>query len=775
MKKINQKFSFCILKTFTEKILVTFLLFSSPQLMLAQVSENFSDGDFIANPTWIGNDSAFSVTEGTLQLKAPPLTGTKYLATASPAINQAQWAYEVHMAFNPSSSNFARIYLTADQADLSQPLNGYFVMIGGTSDEVCLFKQTGNITTKIVDGADGVLNTSTVNITIKVTRDENGNWALFYDLNMTGNFTEVGRILDSDHVSSSFTGVYCRYTATRSEGFFFDNIQITGDPYIPPPSIAYKDLIITEILADPSPANDLPEIEFIEIYNRSTKALQLVDVVLTDGTTSAPLPAEKINPEEYVILCPLSHGEYFTRFGRTLGLSNFPSINNTGETLSLLTKGKLIDRVAFSSDSYHERQKAEGGWTLELIDIKNTCGEEGNWSAAETPAGGTPGALNSIAADKPDVTPPFLMACIPNDTALVLSFNERLDTLLPPLSSFTIDNGVLISGVNFQNDRQRAVVLDLSIELLPHVTYNLTMAGIRDCNNNTIDNVVIAFALPEKPDSMDVVINEVLFNPRPTGVDFVELRNTSDKFINLRDWSLARNEDDQLVKYTIVNEDYLLRPNAHLLLTTDANIVRSEYLNAVKDNFLDMTNIPQMNDDEGNIAIIDNYGKLIDEFTYTADMHTPFVKDKEGVSLERIVAKSPTQNPENWKSASETVGFATPGYQNSMAVPGEGNDLTIKVEPEIFKPVNGTPDFTQIYYNFNQGGLIGNVKIFDSYGRTVRAVANNALLGTSGFFRWDGDRDDGSKARVGNYMIWFEVFNSTGDVTTYRKRVAIAF
>ena len=70
MKKINQKFSFCILKPFTEKILVTFFLVSCSQQMFAQVSENFADGNFTADPTWSGNDSSFTAAEGTLQLVA---------------------------------------------------------------------------------------------------------------------------------------------------------------------------------------------------------------------------------------------------------------------------------------------------------------------------------------------------------------------------------------------------------------------------------------------------------------------------------------------------------------------------------------------------------------------------------------------------------------------------------------------------------------------------------------------------------------------------------
>jgi hypothetical protein len=41
-------------------------------------------------------------------------------------------------------------------------------------------------------------------------------------------------------------------------------------------------------------------------------------------------------------------------------------------------------------------------------------------------------------------------------------------------------------------------------------------------------------------------------------------------------------------------------------------------------------------------------------------------------------------------------------------------------------------------------------------------------------YRWDGDRDDGTKARVGYYVVCFEVFDDTGEVRTFFNRVVVA-
>ena len=69
--------------------------------------------------------------------------------------------------------------------DLSGPLNGYFVMVGDNNDEVSLYKQTGTTYSKLIDGRDGVLNTSSVTIKIKVTQNK-GVWQLFSDAGATG-------------------------------------------------------------------------------------------------------------------------------------------------------------------------------------------------------------------------------------------------------------------------------------------------------------------------------------------------------------------------------------------------------------------------------------------------------------------------------------------------------------------------------------------------------------------------------------------------------------
>jgi hypothetical protein len=337
---------------------------------------------------------------------------------------------------------------------------------------------------------------------------------------------------------------------------------------------------------------------------------------------------------------------------------------------------------------------------------------------------------------------------------------------------------VNIASITFADESLRSITVSLNNPLFINTLYTITGTGIYDCNGNVIQSNFSTneFALPEEADSLDVKINELLFNPRPTGTDFIEIVNTSEKFLNLKGWSFATFEKDSIGKlYPIADQDILLKPGAYLVLTENADILKGEYPQTRMENVLQVKDIQALSDDAGTVAVVTNLKQTIDHFSYSKNYHSVLIKDEEGVSLERISFTEPTNDRNNWKSASTSSGYATPGFLNSNSrVETMASSEEVVISPEIFIPDTGQPDFTEIQYKFNQGGYVANVKVFDASGRMIKELANNALLGTEGFIRWDGDREDGSKARIGYYMVWFEVFDTSGTVRTFRKRLAVA-
>ncbi|HEY9045987.1 MAG TPA: lamin tail domain-containing protein, partial [Ohtaekwangia sp.] len=537
---------------------------------------------------------------------------------------------------------------------------------------------------------------------------------------------------------------------------------------------------VTEIFADPSPRVELPEVEFIELLNRSNTTYNLSGWTLSDGSSTATFPSYNLEPGKYILLTGTSSTSSYSNLQNVLGLNSFPSWNNTGDNVLLKYRGGItIDSVQYTDSWYKNDDKKSGGWSLELIDPNNICGEENNWAASEDENGGTPGRQNSIYANKPDLTGPMLLGGTPlNDQQIILQFDEKLAKEIPTLTHLHIDPNIPVEKIEFTDQSLRAYRVSLSTPLQAKQLYTISLSDVYDCSGNDIQLKYnsVSLALPEQPDSLDVAINEILFNPKPTGEDFLEIVNTSDKYLNLKRWKVASLKDGVIDKsYTITETDFLLRPDAYLVLVKDLDILIGEYPQTKTENVLEVKALPSWSDDEGNVAILDDQGNTIDYFVYTKNMHSPFIKDDEGVSLERISFTEATNDINNWKSASTTSGYATPGFINSNAITSSiASAEEVIVSPEVFVPLNGNPDFTEIQYKFDQGGYIANVKVLDSNGQLIRQLANNQLLGSEGFLRWDGDRDDGSRARVGYYMVWFQVFNSSGAIKTYRKRLAVA-
>jgi hypothetical protein len=865
----SQKFCFCNKQSFTIRYFLTFCSLLIAQHVLAQVSESFSDGDFANAPAWSGNEASFIVENGELRLKAEPVSGNAFLSTPSNAIQNASWECVAKMAFNPSNTNRTQVYILSDSENLAGAVNGYFVMIGDTPDEISLYRQSGNTKTKIIDGVNARANLSAVNARIKVTRDVLGNWELFSDVGLTGTYVSEGIAFDDTFTHGSWFGVMCIYTATRSDDFYFDEIVVTSSAVtdIIPPQIEHlrvvssqsielafseplhqttaesvsnyvmspgsmspqqailsadqktvllsfndhftngkerqlsvssvedvsgnrmeavektftyfqsidatlKDIIITEVFADPEPSQGLPIAEFIEVFNRSENVFDLSGWTIGDESTAGVFSKMCLFPGEYLIVTSTSSVALFSNEYKIIGVPNFPSLNNSGDLLLLKDASRqLIDAVRYSELWYRDSDKQAGGWSLELIDPQNICAESENWTAADDERGGTPGKQNSVFANKPDLTAPTVLSVISrSETELVIGFNEKLEKTLPSLQQFLIEPSVEIFNVSFADSLFTSLVITLVKPLDLLATYSLSVERLYDCSGNLIQANKVEFGVPQTAVLNDILINEILFNPKPTGVDFVELCNVSKKFINLKHVELTNANNDAM---HLSNEDRLIAPGQYFVVTTDSDVIIGEYPSSSESNFIDAQDIPSMNDDDGVIKLR-FADTLIDSFSYSKSMHSPFIKDEEGVSLERISFSGRTQDVANWKSASSVSGFATPGFINSNSRPELLVKGEVNVEPEIFSPLEGQQDFVLIHYAFDSGGQIANIDILDAHGRSIFQVANNELLGTSGFFRWEGNCSDGNKARIGYYMVKFEVFDATGVVRVFKKRLAIA-
>lgn len=273
----------------------------------------------------------------------------------------------------------------------------------------------------------------------------------------------------------------------------------------------------------------------------------------------------------------------------------------------------------------------------------------------------------------------------------------------------------------------------------------------------------------------EILVNEILFNPREGGVDFLEIYNNSDKALNLKYLSVATIKKDTLSSIKVITKaDKAFLPNRYLALSTDPGIIKTEYPAGEAGAFLQVAALPAFNNDQGIVVLICD-SVVIDQLNYTESMHSPLLKNFEGVSLERRSFSKETNETGNFTSAAASEGFATPGYKNSMNTEETAPSDAVELESKSFSPdSDGFEDELIIRYSLKKPGAIANISAFSSAGVRVKQIARNLTLGSEGTISWDGLNDKGSLAPVGIYIIHFMLTDLDGRTRSFKKTCVLA-
>ncbi|WP_139925571.1 lamin tail domain-containing protein [Hymenobacter sp. DG01] len=865
------------------KLLLLLALCLGATTATAQLTDSFADGNFTQNPAWTGEVAAFQVNPAQqLQTNGPSVTGSEVqLVTPCAATTGTTWEFWANLKLATSGGNYADVWLMADAPDLKAAgTKGYFVRLGGTPDEVALFRKdaTGS-PVYVINGQDATLNSATNNLVrVRVTRSTSNVWTLERDLTGGTSYTPEGTATDATYQRSAYFGVYATYSSANNRGFYFDDFRVTdstaplllraaapgarqltltfneavaasqsagnyrlagsGGPAVTAalrdatdPTLvhltlaadlslgsvtvearnvadvfgsvaagpltatfqnngfavapALNQLLITEILADETPSVGLPASEFVEIHNPSaTAVLDLAGVrLLKQGSTGNPavFPAGAVLlPGEYAVVCGSTRTAQFAGYGKVFGLTNFPSLTNSGDQLVLRGKdGRTLFEVSYSDAWYRDARKKEGGWTLEIIDPANPCGGPENWQASQDASGGTPGRTNSVRATNPDRTAPTLLRTLAlTPTTVRLYFGEKLDSAAAAVPAlYTLTPATAITRVVPVGPNFRLVDLTLATPLTANQPVTVIVQRFLDCVGNASGPATSAtFALPASVAAGDVVINEILFNPRSGGVDFVEVLNRSGKYLDVQGWQVgSERAGGTLDAEPVSGSPVLLPPGGLLAFTTSLPVLQSQYPASINPaNVLQVPALPTLPDDAGVAVLLDAQARPLDRVAYSEKQHLKLLDDVNGVSLERIRATGPSEAG-NFHSAAGSAGYATPGRPNSQQQADPTGSDVLTLAPELFTPDDdGQQDFTTLSYQLDAPGYVGSVKIYDAQGRLARQLVRNETLNTKGFWQWDGLTDRGQKAAVGYYVLLIELFKpSGGQKQQYRKTVVV--
>ena len=380
---------------------------------------------------WEGETDKFTINakEGIHLNDLQEDAGTAYVTIPSTSVKNTRWEFGVHLTFNPSANNYARFYLTSSSNVLSDKLNGYYIQIGGSKDNIALYRQNEDGSKLLASGRELMKGNNSPKLFIKVECDNNGYWTFWTRLESENEYVKEKQVKDIDIPTSLCCGIYCIYTKSRCKGFIFHHIRLSNDvettttPDVTPeePGTDIPDnpdtpelpedvrgmLLFNEIMYD----NASDGAEYIEIYNPTETTISVTALYLykmyKDGTIYSTTTLQK---EETSISLDIPSKGYlcFTKYfnkvvqkhkvgGETLIIvPNFPALSNDGGYLALSSSketavGHTFDTCCFR-DEMHTSEKTTG------VSLEKKSPElpslNKNWHSSKHVTGGTPGIKN---------------------------------------------------------------------------------------------------------------------------------------------------------------------------------------------------------------------------------------------------------------------------------------------------------------------------------------------------------------------------------------------
>ena len=738
-----------------KKLIFPLFIIFLPVVILAQVFDNFEDGDFTNNPTWTGDQDRFQVNSNfQLQLNHEGETATTTLQTSNLLMDSTSWEFYIKLSFSPSANNNARVYLVSNQENLQGILNGYYLQFGesGSADAIELFKQEGDVITSICRGTEGAISSS-FTAKIKVVHKQNDLWLVYSDFNNTGTYVLECQGNDNSFISTQYFGFYCKYTSSNATKFYFDDIEIKylevdqqapkvsnfalignnkikvsfsevveeesaenqnhysvnndiGNPnsaileenqldvllefandFIEDESYQLTlssimdlsgnimadtiiqfsrtqlhefDVVFNEIMADPSPPVQLPNVEYLEIYNRSENSIDLSDWILQIGSTDKIFPVANIPANTYLILCKESNIEFLSSYGTCAGFSSF-SLTNGGQSLALISpEGNIIHQIYYTDDWYADTDKDDGGWSIEQINPNDFCSEEENWKASVDNRGGSPGTENSV-FDLASVSAGIKSLIIADNPLLLLSYTQNMQLAdILNKENYTVNEGVGQPNQVIIRDTSKSVYLSFSEPFKSGIEYTLTINGVlHNCADEIMEvPVEKTFMLNKTAVPGDIVLNEIMADPEPVfglpAHEYLELFNTTDSPIDISDWVIQIGSSNKTI------EDFIMLPQSYLIICkNDAVEELSPFGTVYGLSSFSLTNA-------GTQLVLKNKdGGIIHQVEYFDSWYQDEEKKDGGWSLETIDPLSYCQENDNWGASIDAKG-GTPGTVNSI-------------------------------------------------------------------------------------------------------------
>ena len=545
-------------------------------------------------------------------------------------------------------------------------------------------------------------------------------------------------------------------------------------------TVVRNDVLITEIMADPTPEILLPPCEYIEIYNRNFEdTLFMKGWKLKMGSSVKNLPDIAIPYHGYIVIVPQSCYENYLKMTHHVYPVSSLGITNDGQEIILLNgKDEVIDYVPFHVNWHSNLLKKDGGWSLEMKDVDKPCLGSENWDSSISNDGGTPAYKNSIDQEVMDDKPPVILKAVVNDIITIhLYFSEPISRMNQE-SLFHIDQGIRIFKYEILDPTNQVVKIELYDPLEVRKIYTLTIQNfIYDCNGNyTPFGTTVKIAIPEEPVKGDIVITEILTDSyQNTNADYIELLNRSDKVIDVGRMRIGSGNESNPEKLVFISSSgFNLFPNQYVCICKNRDLTYQQYYTPSDALLITTDSLPNFPNTSGVVYLTDYSLNILDQLAYTEEHHSSFLSSTDGVSLEKIDINISSQQISNWTSAVASVGFGTPGYQNSNYRKVHFDDQEFSVNPAIISPdQDGNNDFVELIVRCPDHNSRVTIQVFHLNGHLIKVIANNEVVSQYTLFIWDGTNSSGELVLGGSYIMKYERWQAGGEVRKMKKVVSV--
>lgn len=421
--------------------------------------------------------------------------------------------------------------------------------------------------------------------------------------------------------------------------------------WLPPGRAGWRDLVITEIMADPTPSQGFPEWEWVEVLNRGEEGLDLQHVLWWDtGSGLAalePLPGvdARLFPGERAVLSGSNHS--IPGCTKQLRVIGGLSLLDAGDEVGLRhPDGTAIDQVAYERSWW---QGVDGGISC-AVRTPGGCDGPSNWSPsrpssdpeAESASPELPAAFESPLS--PDPPPPLqLLGFVPESpTVGWFVFDEPLNPRGTPerqggLAGWVDATGAAWGRVRFQPE-----------EVWEGIGFHVELRGVERCAPPGVDSQATLFAWADSvghfPVPGDLRLTEIAAVPIALGAEwgeYVEWANASGVTLETGGVRVQGEVGTEVGRRVLV-------PGAREVREVEGGLPNAQ----------------------GDVVVTGVTGDTLERVRYGACWHGDARSEDAGLSWVRWSLDAPAEEAANWVSSGDARGGSPGGVDPAE---GEGS------------------------------------------------------------------------------------------------------